>query len=185
MRTARIVALDIGGSHVTAAVVDGSQREIVAGTRRHADVDEAAASGVILDTWARATLEAVSAMPHVTVDGIGIAMPAPFDYDRGISLMEHKFRALYRRPVVTLLRERFKTSGLEGKAITVVDDADLFALGEWWAGAARGRQRVIGLTLGTGLGSGFVADGRIVAAGPEVPAGRAHRGPGANATCEP
>jgi glucokinase len=51
----------------------------------------------------------------------------------------------------------------------VGNDADLFALGEWWAGAARGRARVIGLTLGTGLGSGFIAHGRIITSGPEVP----------------
>ena len=78
MRRARIVALDIGGSHVTAAVVDGSQREIVAGTRRHVAVDEGAASEVILETWARAALQAVSGVAD-GVDGVGIAMPAPFD----------------------------------------------------------------------------------------------------------
>ena len=170
MRTARIVALDIGGSHVTAAVVDGSQREIVAGTRRHVAVDEGAASEVILETWARAALQAVTALGD-GVDGVGIAVPAPFDYGRGVSLMEHKFRALYGRPVVSLLEEWFRDSQLEGAPVLVANDADLFALGEWWAGAARGRERMIGLTLGTGLGSGFVAHGRIVTGGPEVPTG--------------
>ena len=105
------------------------------------------------------------------VDGVGIAMPAPFDYGRGVSLMEHKFRALYGRPVVSLLEEWFRDSQLEGAPVLVANDADLFALGEWWAGAARGRERMIGLTLGTGLGSGFVAHGRIVTGGPEVPTG--------------
>jgi len=170
MRRARIVALDIGGSHVTAAVVDGSQREIVAGTRRHVAVDEGAASEVILETWARAALQAVTALGD-GVDGVGIAVPAPFDYGRGVSLMEHKFRALYGRPVVSLLEEWFRDSQLEGAPVLVANDADLFALGEWWAGAARGRERMIGLTLGTGLGSGFVAHGRIVTGGPEVPTG--------------
>src|SRR5205823_14123488 len=45
------------------------------------------------------------------------------------------------------------------------------ALGEWWAGAAQGQERVIGLTLGTGLGSGFIARGQIITTGPEVPDG--------------
>ncbi len=171
MRGARIIALDIGGSHVTAAVVDCGQREIVVGTRRHVAVDEGAAGEVILETWAQAALQAVSAVSEGGVDGVGIAMPAPFDYGRGVSLMEHKFRALYGRPVVSLLEERFRGSQLEGVAVLVANDADLFALGEWWAGAARGRERMIGLTLGTGLGSGFVAHGRIVTSGPEVPTG--------------
>ena len=133
-------------------------------------MDEGAASEVILETWARAALQAVTALGD-GVDGVGIAVPAPFDYGRGVSLMEHKFRALYGRPVVSLLEEWFRDSQLEGAPVLVANDADLFALGEWWAGAARGRERMIGLTLGTGLGSGFVAHGRIVTGGPEVPTG--------------
>jgi len=58
----------------------------VAGTRRHVAVDEGAASEVILETWARAALQAVTALGD-GVDGVGIAVPAPFDYGRGVSLM--------------------------------------------------------------------------------------------------
>ena len=165
----RILALDIGGSHVSAAVVDSRSRDIVVGTRTHVDVDEGAARDVILDTWAEAALRAADGLGVGGVSGIGIAMPAPFDYRRGVSLMQHKFRALYGLPVVALLAERFRRSPLEGAPIAVANDADLFALGEWWAGAAQGRRRMIGLTLGTGLGSGFVADGHIVNGGAEVP----------------
>ena len=165
----RILALDIGGSHVSAAIVDSRSRDIVVGTRTHVDVDEGAARDVILDTWAEAALRAADGLGVGGVSGIGIAMPAPFDYRRGVSLMQHKFRALYGLPVVALLDARFRRSPLEGAPIAVANDADLFALGEWWAGAAQGRRRMIGLTLGTGLGSGFVADGRIVNGGAEVP----------------
>jgi glucokinase len=137
MRGTHIVALDIGGSHVTAALVDSDQRDVLIGTRAHVDVDEGAASGVILDTWAKAALQAASAAGRDVIARVGMAMPAPFDYERGVSLMEHRFRALYGLLVVTLLRERFRTSPLEGASIVVANDADLFALGEWWAGAAR------------------------------------------------
>jgi glucokinase len=167
----RILALDIGGGHVSAAVIDVHARDIVVGTRAYVDMDEGATREVILDTWAEAALRAVAAVPGGSVNGIGIAIPAPFDYGRGVSLMQHKFRALYGLPVVTLLGERFRRSPLELAPIVVANDADLFALGEWWAGAAHGQRRMIGLTLGTGLGSGFIADGRIVTSGPEVPPG--------------
>ena len=167
----RILALDIGGSHMSAAIVDRRLREIVVGTRVDVAVDEGAARELILDTWVEAARRAVATVGVGSVAGIGIAMPAPFDYARGVSLMRHKFRALYGLPVVTLLGERFRGSPLEGAPIVVANDADLFALGEWWAGAGQGRRRIIGLTLGTGLGSGFIADGRIVTSGPEVPPG--------------
>jgi glucokinase len=164
------MSLDIGGSHVTAAVIDSLLRDILPGTRSRVGTDQSAKCEVILDTWAQAALQAVSAPGVGAVSRIGMAIPAPFDYGRGVSLMQHKFRALYGLPVVTLLTEQFRGSPLQGAPIVFANDADLFALGEWWAGAAQDRERVIGLTLGTGLGSGFIAHGRIVTSGPEVPA---------------
>lgn len=170
-RVSHVLALDIGGSHVTAAVIDARTREIAPGTRTRADVDENADGDVILDTWAHAALASVRSAATEAVERVGIAMPAPFDYQHGVSLMQHKFRALYGRPVATLLQARLSHSPLVGAPIVIANDADLFALGEWWAGAAQGCARTIGLTLGTGLGAGFVAEGRIVTSGPQVPPG--------------
>ena len=53
--------------------------------------------------------------------------------------------------------------------VRFVNDAEAFLLGEWWAGAARGHDRAIGITLGTGLGSAFLEHGRIVRTGAGVP----------------
>jgi glucokinase len=60
--------------------------------------------------------------------------------------------------------------------IAFINDADAFVLGEWLNGAATGSSRCAGITLGTGVGSGFVRDGSMVDSGPDVPpGGRAHR----------
>jgi glucokinase len=53
--------------------------------------------------------------------------------------------------------------------VRFLNDAHAFILGEWWAGAANGHARAMGVTLGTGLGSGFVVDGEIVVFGPGIP----------------
>jgi glucokinase len=63
--------------------------------------------------------------------------------------------------------------GFEPASIRFVNDAAAFALGESWVGAARGHRRVVGITLGTGLGSAFLDSGRIVEEGPGVPPGGA------------
>jgi len=52
------------------------------------------------------------------------------------------------------MRERF------GVAVGVDNDANAAAIGEWRAGAARGADDVLMLTLGTGLGGGVISDGR-------------------------
>lgn len=49
-----------------------------------------------------------------------------------------------------------------GRPVTVVNDADAFALAEAGHGAGRGHRNILGIILGTGVGGGLVIDGRIV-----------------------
>ena len=123
----------------------------------------------ILDAWSEVCLAATGAGPMP--GGLGLAVPTPFDFDAGVSLMSHKFRSLYGLPLVPRLRQRWSRSVLADVPVSIANDADCFTLGEWWAGLARGDARVIGVTLGTGLGAGFVRDGRIVTDAVDVPRG--------------
>ena len=166
----RALVMDIGGSHVSAAVVDLAARELMPRTRRRAYADASGSAGSILDTWAFVALDTLAPQSPADIAAIGIAMPGPFDYAAGVSLMRHKYQALYHVDVIAELRGRWQGTALAAATVRVANDADLFALGEWWAGAARGCDAAIGLTLGTGLGSGFIRGGRIVSSGPGVPA---------------
>jgi glucokinase len=99
---------------------------------------------------------------------LGVAIPGPFDYARGIGRYEGvaKFESLTGLDVGAALR-----AGLDGmvERIVFLNDADAFVLGEWAWGAAAGHRRVAGITLGTGVGSGFLDEGRIVVDDPRVP----------------
>jgi glucokinase len=55
--------------------------------------------------------------------------------------------------------------------VRFLNDAAAYLLGEIGAGAAHGVARAVGITLGTGVGSAFAVDGRIVKDGPGVPPG--------------
>ena len=168
MAAGHALTLDVGGSHVTAALVSLERREVLQEARRALAHHEPLE--VLLDGWAAVALEAAAGL-HRPPTHIGLAVPGPFDLPAGASQMTHKFAALLGRPLRPGLAERFQGSVLEGVPIRFGNDADLYALGEWWAGAGRDSRRIIGLTLGTGLGSGFVADGRAVTDGPQVPPG--------------
>ncbi len=100
--------------------------------------------------------------------GAGLAMPGPFDYATGISRMRHKLPYLYGVDLRKALAERF---GWQPRQVHFVNDAAAFLLGEVGAGAARGIQHVVGITLGTGIGSAFAVDGHIVTESFGVPAG--------------
>jgi glucokinase len=153
-------ALDIGGTHVTAGRVRLSQATVEPGAR----VRLAYSDGARL---LERILEAARSVATPETDRFGVAAPGPFDYAAGVCLVSHKLPGLYG---VDLRRELAVALGLAGGSVSFVNDAEAFLLGEWWAGAARGHARAVGVTLGAGLGSAFLASGRIVRAGPGVPA---------------
>jgi glucokinase len=66
------------------------------------------------------------------------------------------------------LAERF---GWQPGQVRFLLDSAAFLLGEIGAGEARGVERAVGITLGTGIGSAFAVDGQIVTEGPGVPPG--------------
>ncbi|GGK99439.1 ROK family protein [Deinococcus radiotolerans] len=161
------LSLDIGGSHVTAGLIDAQARHVLRTARR--EVPHEAPLTTLLGAWADAAREAAQA--HAPdVRHLGLAVPGPFDPLGGQSHMTHKFPALHGVPLRPLLREVLGPDFSPALPILFGNDADLFALGEWWASPTR-PDRLIGVTLGTGLGSGFILRGQAQQSGPGVPPG--------------
>jgi glucokinase len=144
-----VAALELGGSHVAAGRVD-----LEAGTvaRRRLALRAGASRDELLARIHEAAGAAAGAQC------VGVAVPGPFDYAGGVSRLQHKLAPLYG---VDLRRELAVTLDVPHAAIRFLNDADAFLLGEWRTGAARGATRVLGVTLGTGLGSAFLADGAL------------------------
>ncbi len=155
-------ALELGGSHVSAARIDLERAAVENALRFPLDPAGSRADllAPILDA-ARAIADGVTR--------VGVAAPGPFDYANGICTIEGvgKLEGLLGVDMRLELSQVFEEASAE--AIVFLNDAEAFLLGEAWAGAACGQARVIGITLGTGLGSAFLADGQIVREGPGVP----------------
>jgi glucokinase len=146
------IGVDIGGSHITAAHVDCSTYKVIDSSlkrERVAAMHEDAE--VILKSWVDALSSLIIKSSEGTIT-IGIAMPGPFDYVQGISLMKgmQKYDALYGMNIREILAERL---GIPGEHIIFINDAEAFLRGELASGAASDFERAIGITLGTGLGS--------------------------------
>ena len=155
------LALDLGGTHVSAGRVDLERAEVVESVRISLPPD--GSHDDLIDSILRAAVDV-----RGDATWVGFASPGPFDYARGIAWLDHKLEPLYGADLRTPLADEL---GIEPGAITFVNDADAFLLGEWWAGAAAGQRRVVGVTLGTGIGSAFLEDGMIVDSGLGVPPG--------------
>jgi glucokinase len=159
-----IGALDLGGTHITAARVDPTTASVDPGSRLRISFEPDGSRDELLG----AILRAASSVARADVTRWAVAAPGPFDYERGICTIRgvHKLEALHG---VDLRAELATALGADGRSIVFLNDAHAFLLGEWWAGAARGHARVIGITLGSGLGGAFLVDGTIVTDGAGVP----------------
>lgn len=153
-------AVDLGGTHVTAGLVPAGAGVAVCTVR--AELDAAAPAPTVLAVVA-ATMRQLDG-PDVL--GWTCAVPGPFDCDTGVAQYAGvgKFDALHGVDVRAHLADALGRCPSE---ITFVNDAEAFLLGEWFHSAGDGRW--IGITLGTGVGSAFLADGEIVREGPGVP----------------
>ncbi|MFG1811659.1 ROK family protein [Streptomyces sp. NPDC049040] len=156
--------LEIGGTHVTAALVDPVEQAVLPGSARRLPLDGegTAARTVEAILGCGAGLAAGTGLPW------GVALPGPFDYEGGIALYTGvgKFDALHGTDLRAALME-----GLPQRpgSVSFLNDADAFLVGEWLSGAAAGSSRCAGITLGTGVGSAFLADGTLREEGPGVP----------------
>lgn len=165
-----IPTFDVGGTHVAAALVATDSWLVVPGSERRVALNSHGPADEILDAIAECGLAVIEefADRFSVAHTFGTAMPGPFDYAGGIGHFEGvaKFESLNGYDVRSGLLARLAP---QIQAITFLNDADAFLIGEWVSGAAAGANRVAGITLGTGIGSAFLADGELVTNGPGVP----------------
>jgi predicted NBD/HSP70 family sugar kinase len=158
MRTNKSIALDIGGSHITAALVDLKQNGRQSFSMIRSELDAFGDAQSIIKSIAAAIQQMIdSEVPSL----IGIAFPGPFIYDKGISAIGNvggKFRSMFGMHVKEALRD---ISIPDNALISFSNDAHCFAVG-----ASVRYQAITGktlfLTLGTGLGSALIEQGELV-----------------------
>ena len=165
----QLIGVDVGGSHITCARVSAETFELVRESmvRRHVDtnasVDDVMA--VFVDG-----IRAAAGGSLDSISGIGLAFPGPFDWENGVCLItagQGKFANFFNVNVRNELKTRLSFAG----EIGFLNDAACFAVGEYAAGAAKGAQRALAITLGTGFGASFILDGKPVTTGDTVPVG--------------
>lgn len=163
-----VIALDVGGSSVKNAIV-ASDGAVLLGPIV-TPIESSADAETILEAFAGIIRYWLIQLDGKSPAGIGIGIPSPFDYENGICYIEEgqaKFGDLFGLNIRTALQSRLPDAGLP---IAFRNDAEAAILGETYYGAGRPHRRLIGVTLGTGLGSAFVADGIRQIAGKGVPA---------------
>ena len=147
-----IVGIDVGGTNIVVGTVaeDGSE---VVGLVSEPTLAEQGADAVVgrIVRLARASM---AQAPRREIAGVGIGSPGPLDTKTGVVLLTPNLGWI-NMP----LRDRIADA--LGLPATLDNDANCAIFGEWWRGAARGADHVVGLTIGTGIGGGIVLGGQI------------------------
>lgn len=143
-----ILALDVGGTSVKSGLV--REQKLLGEVRRTPLPSQAPAPELL-----RAFADIIAAYPEA--EALAFAFPGPFDYATGVCLVQglEKFGSLYGVNLGEALAG--------GRPVRFVNDAEAAIVGEAGSG------RVLGITLGTGLGSAFLIDRKPVTEGPGVP----------------
>jgi glucokinase len=152
-----ILTADIGGSHITVGICDLGTHTISEQSIVRVEVNSKGSADDILIAWGSAFERVLNKNTALHISGLGIAMPGPFDYEKGISYIRglNKYEALYGINIKQYLATSLK---LDAQAVRFRNDAESTIAGEVLVGAVKDYKRVLGITLGTGFGSAYSED---------------------------
>ena len=158
-----VIGIDLGGTNVRAAVLDRNEHLI-----GRAENSSSAKSGVkqtvarIAEAARGAAANAGIAMDQI--GAIGIAVPGHINVPEGMIVWAPNFGENVDGAYVPYkqvpLRELIEAE--MGIAMTMDNDANVAALGEFRYGAGRGTRHLVMFTLGTGIGGGIIIEGEVL-----------------------
>ncbi|MFI0779968.1 ROK family protein [Streptomyces sp. NPDC021212] len=147
-----IAALDIGGTKIAGALVDGGGKLVVRARR----ATPAQADGPTVMREVSAVLGELAATAHWSrVAAVGIGSAGPVDASVG-TVNPVNIPGWRDFPLVAGVRE---TTG--ELPVTLVGDGPAMTAAEHWQGAARGRASALCMVVSTGVGGGLVLNGRL------------------------
>jgi len=145
-----IVAVDIGGTHLRAALYEPENTKPIS----HQRVETRANEPGVYDRL-EALIESIWPQTGGVV-AIGLASPGPLDPHTGYILKTPNIKEWQNFPLGPNLSKHFNVPAF------LDNDANLAALGEWKFGAGQGHHDVLFLTISTGVGGGVIANDQLL-----------------------
>jgi len=147
-----VIGVDLGGTVVRAGAVD-QDANLLAVSQAPIEAHLGAQAGLARIITVIEKVLGERADRHLL--GIGFGATGPVDRQLGAIQNPFTLPGWENVPVVAPLREHF------GVPVSLENDADVAALGEYWAGAGKGMRRLYAITVGTGIGTALIYDGQI------------------------
>ncbi len=156
MNDKKIIGIDLGATNIRGGLVDGTQLSGINSKRINSS---GSVEDVMKDVYA-----IIDSLVDKDVAAIGIGVPSVVDVKLGIVYDVQYIPSWKEVHLKKIIEERYRIP------VLVNNDANCFAIGEYYFGKGKDSENMIGLTIGTGLGAGIIIN-RHLYAGPNCGAG--------------
>src|SRR5215813_344147 len=152
--TDQFIGVDIGGTKVAAGIVD-AHGQILTQTRISMNCRKTAEEGLASVISAIEQLKKNGSRSHKKFQRIGICAPGPLDPRTGVIINPPNVPCWRDYPLASAVAQHFSAT------VKLDNDANAGGLAEYLWGAGHGYRNVFFATIGTGIGTGIVLDGKI------------------------
>lgn len=149
MQNEVIIGIDLGATNIRGGLVSG---ETITATHARPVRSKGTVDEVLQDIF-----DITGRLMNGFVAGIGIGVPSVVDLVKGIVYDVQYIPSWKEVPLKAIMEERYQVP------VFVNNDANCFALGEFYFGKGIGADHMIGLTIGTGIGAGIIINRRLYA----------------------
>ena len=141
------IGIDLGGTQIRCGLVQNGELKKIVQSRITA---KGSAEEVL-----REVIQLTKEISGPSCQGIGIGVPGLVDLEEGVVYDVVNIPSWTRMELKQRMEEQFRVP------VIINNDANCFALGEYYSGNSKGTACMAGLTIGTGLGCGIILDGRL------------------------
>jgi len=147
MNDQTFIGIDLGGTHIRAGLVKGGELSGIS----HSPINAQGTERQVLQQM----FDMLDQLINPAVSGIGIGVPGLVDNESGVVFDVINIPSWKKIPLKKLIEDRYN------QQVLINNDANCFALGEFYFGKGKGHDSMIGLTIGTGLGSGIILNKKL------------------------
>jgi glucokinase len=149
MTEPKVIGIDLGATNIRAGLVQG---DVIANIQSKRINSAGSVEVVLADFYALIEL-----LIDQDVVAIGVGVPSVVNLEKGIVYDVQHIPSWKEVHLKEILEARYQIP------VFVNNDANCFALGEYYFGKGNGKENIIGLTIGTGLGAGAIVNKHLFA----------------------
>ena len=150
----QVIGIDLGGSKIALGLVGPPDK--ISARRRIDTASEACLRSVVERIAIEVEALKETLPPEQSAEAVGIGAPGPVDHVSGDLLTLVNLPGISNTPFRRALQERLELP------VALDHDAKVAALGEFHYGAGRGRESMIYIVMGTGVGAAIICQGQLI-----------------------